>query len=176
MNKSQSSRQFNFKTDVSDWLTFTLTIVTIQPRFYTTGPWMIRPSSPLPPPHSMLFFQYIHYRKRKPNASNMYNPTLNRGRRGKMFEKMLCIWAICPETFETAEEASFSLLLHIGAALITNDVIIDCGHRNIGSNYSNIVIFLWLQSMTLCQRAMNERLSNISLSKRSFGHLLSIPI
>ena len=44
---------------------------------------------PLPPPQSMLFFQYTHHGTRKPNAQ--YVPTLSRGRGGFAFGNKMYI-------------------------------------------------------------------------------------
>ena len=44
---------------------------------------------PLPPPQSMLCFQFKHHGTRKPNAQ--YDPTLNRGRGGFPFGNKMYI-------------------------------------------------------------------------------------
>ena len=54
---------------------------------------------PLPPPQSMLCFQYTHHDTRKPNAQ--HDPTLNRGRGGIAFGNKMYIGGICPNTFES---------------------------------------------------------------------------
>ena len=54
---------------------------------------------PLPPPQSMLCFQYTHHDTRKPNAE--HDPTLNRGRGGIAFWNKMYIGGICPNSFES---------------------------------------------------------------------------
>ena len=54
---------------------------------------------PLPPPQSMLCFQYTNHDTRKPNAE--HDPTLNRGRGGIAFGNKMYIGGICPNTFES---------------------------------------------------------------------------